>query len=87
MLAKIKSCTNLIGCSSNGLTNCPFTCVDYPLICTKCSSGYTTTPDKLQCGMNCSVCPNGDNNCNTGFNDDTSSLCLGPKAACWVSNN
>ena len=71
------------GCST-GVTNCPYSCVDYPVICAKCSSGYTATLDKTQCGMNCSVCDRNNSNCNSALTDDGSIMCFGQGAACWV---
>ncbi|CAD5118963.1 DgyrCDS7634 [Dimorphilus gyrociliatus] len=31
-------------------------CRDQALLCNKCSSGFTLTPDKLNCGINCFTC-------------------------------
>ena len=42
-------CYVLTACDSNGLTNCA-ECRDELLACDKCSSGYTATEDKTQCG-------------------------------------
>lgn len=37
-------------CKSGGLSGCDDACIDEPLTCTQCNSGFTATTDKQHCG-------------------------------------